>query len=126
MFESAETTEGLVLVVGRDDAAIGFVAALLERHGIDANPVASVRAATEANAQAPQLVVVDRDLDAVRSIRALADVKRAGVDLVVLGNDPAVAGEEASAIEAGATHYVTRPVTEDTLVRGVRSILGDG
>ena len=126
MFESAETTEGLVLVVGRDDAAIGFVTALLVRHGVDAHPVASVRAATETNAQAPQLVLVDRDLDAVRSIRALADVKRAGVDLVVLGSDPAVADEEAAATEAGATHYVPRPVTEDTLVRGVQSILGDG
>lgn len=126
MFESAETTEGLVLVVGRDDAAIGFLAALLARHGVDAHPVASVRAATETNAQAPQLVVIDRDLDAVRSIRALADVKRAGVDLLVLGSDPAAAGEEAAASEAGATHYVPRPVTEDSLVGGVLSILGDG
>lgn len=125
MADPAETTGALVLVVGRDDDAITFLAALLRQHEIDARPVPSSRAAAEANVQAPRLVIVDRDPAAVRSIRALADAKRAGVDLIVLGRDSTADGEETAALEAGATHFVARPISSDTLVRGVRSILTD-
>lgn len=115
-----------MLVVGRDDAAISFIAGVLTRAGLDARAVPSMKAAAETNAHAPRLVVVDADLDVVRSIRSLADPKIAAVDIVVLGTDPAGPDDAAEATAAGATHHVPRPIAEQLLVQGVRSILGDG
>lgn len=115
-----------MLVIGRDEAAIGFIAGVLERAGIGARPVPSIRAAAEVNAANPALVVVDTDLEAVRSIRSLADPKIAAVDIVVLGPDPAGTDDAAASTGAGATHHVPRPIAEAALVQGVRSILDNG
>ncbi|MEO0495559.1 MAG: hypothetical protein AAF081_19300 [Actinomycetota bacterium] len=115
-----------VLVVGADEAARDFIAGVLVRAGIGARAVPSGRAAAETNEHEPALVLVDTDLEVVRSIRSLADAKIAAVDIVVLGSDPARAGDAEASRDAGATHHVARPLAEATLVQGVRSILSDG
>ncbi|MEM8706683.1 MAG: hypothetical protein AAGE98_09520 [Actinomycetota bacterium] len=118
------TTE--VLVIGPDEAAIGFIAGVLERAGLRARAVPSIRAAAEVNAVHPALVLIDTDLEAVRSIRSLADPKLASVDIVVLGPDPAGTDDAQASTDAGATHHVPRPIAEAALIQGVRSILDNG
>lgn len=115
-----------VLVVGADAAAIGFLTALIERGGMAVSSVASGHAAATANADSPSVVLVDRDLAPVRSIRALADPRKAATPIVFLGREDAAPDEADQAQEAGATHYVGRPITEAALLNGLRSILGAG
>lgn len=112
-----------VLVVGPDETALAFIDAMLTRAGLTVTTAPSGRVATAANTSGARVVLVDRDLEAVRSVRALADPKRAAIPVVVLGAD-GEATHAAAAREAGATHFVARPVTEPTLVSGLRSIVG--
>jgi len=113
-----------VLVVGPDEIALAFIDAMLTRAGLTVTTAPSGRVATAANTSGARVVLVDRDLEAVRSVRALADPKRAAIPVVVLGADGEAAHAAAAAREAGATHFVARPVTEPTLVSGLRSIAG--
>ena len=113
-----------VLVVGADADAVAFVTAMINRAGIVAISSTSGHAAATANANPPGVVLVDRDLAPVRSIRALADPRKAATPIVVLGSEGAEEGEADEAQDAGATHYVPRPITEAALLNGLRSILG--
>ena len=115
-----------VLVVGADDAVVAFLVALLQRDGIDARPAAASDAAVRVNEDEPALVLVDHDLEAVRSIRALADPKRASVPIVVLRAEGASSEETGAATATGADHVVARPVTDTVLVDGIRTILDAG
>ena len=102
-----------VLVVGADDAVVAFLVALLQRDGIDARPAAASDAAVRVNEDEPALVLVDHDLEAVRSIRALADPKRASVPIVVLRAEGA-SSEGGAAFETGGEH--TEPYRDDAVV----------
>lgn len=113
-----------VLVVGADADAVAFLTALINRAGVVAVSSTSGHAAATANASPPGVVLVDRDLGPVRSIRALADSRKAATPIVVLGSEGADPGEADEAQEAGATHYVPRPITEAALLNGLGSILG--
>jgi DNA-binding response OmpR family regulator len=115
-----------VLVVGHDNTVTEFLTAVMRRGGIDARPARADVAAARANDDEPALVVVDTDLAVVRSIRSLADQKKAAVPIVVLGAErPADdAAEEATA--AGASHYVGRPITDALLIQGIQTILDAG
>ena len=115
-----------VLVVGADADAVAFVTAILARAGLVAISSTSGHAAAAANANPPGVVLIDRDLAPVRSIRALADPRKAATPIVFLGSENAPADESDEADAAGATHYVPRPITEATLISGLRSILGLG
>ena len=115
-----------VLVVGLDDTVTEFLAAVLRRSGIDARPARAEVAAVRANDDEPALVLVDTELTVVRSIRSLADPKRAGVPVVVLGAEHAGPDATDEAIAAGATHYVSRPITDAVLINGIRTILDAG
>jgi len=121
----ADATPVQVLVVGPDESALLFMEALLTRAGLLPSVAPSERAAAITNATPPGVVVVDRDLQAVRSVRALADPKKAAVPIVVLGSVGASSAEAAGALDAGATHYFERPIAEPDLIAGLRSILGD-
>ena len=70
------------------------------------------------------MVLVDRDLAPVRSIRALADARKAATPIVLLGTEGADDDEAADAETAGVTHYVARPVPEAVLVDDLRFALG--
>ncbi len=120
-----DAPDARVLIVGPDPDASGFIAATLNRAGIASRAVSTGRAASEvATAEPPfAVVLLDADSEALRSIRALADQRRASVPTVMLGqlNAPAAAATEAR--EQGATYWVDRPVDEATLVRGVQRML---
>ena len=113
-----------VLVAGSEADAIAFVTAMVRRDGLNAVSATSGGAAAAANDHAPGVVLVDRDLAPVRSIRALADAKKAATPIVFLGTDGAPDSEETDAETAGATYYVARPVPEATLLTRLRSVLG--
>ncbi len=115
-----------VLVVGPDRTVAEFLAGVLRRHGHDARSARTDAAAVRVNEDDPPLVLVDTDLEAVRSIRALADQQRAAVPIVVLGAEGAPAEAADDAVEAGATHHVARPIADTVLVSGVRTILDAG
>lgn len=115
-----------VLVAGPDTDAVSFVTAMLNRSGLRATEATSTGAAAAANDHSPGVVLVDRDLGPVRSIRALADPRKAAMPIVFLGTDDASDAEAADAETAGVTHYVTRPVPEAELLRTLRSVLGLG
>ena len=115
-----------VLVVGHDDTVTEFLTAVLRRGGIDARSARAEVAAVRANDDQPSLVLVDTDLAAVRSIRSLADQKKAAVPIVVLGEERATPTASDDALGAGATHYVERPIVDTVLVSGIRTILDAG
>ncbi len=118
--------DATVLVVGPDDAVVGFLVARLRRGEIDAHPAASTDAAIRVNRDDPALVVVDHDLEPVRSIRALADPKKASVPIAVFLADGASPEEAETATETGADHVVSRPVTDTVLLERLRAILDAG
>ena len=120
----ADESPPQVLVVGSDEVTLRFLTILLTRAGLIVEAAASDRAAAMVTSTTAPVVLVDRDLEAVRSIRALADHRRAATPIVVLGPDHASDGDASAARAAGATHFVKRPVTEPTLVAGLRSIVG--
>ena len=113
-----------VLVVGSDADAVAFLTAMVNRGGLHAVPAATAGAAAAANDHAPGVVLVDRDLAPVRSIRALADPRKASTPILFLGNENAPDDEETDAETAGVTHYVTRPVPEAVLLDDLRFALG--
>ena len=119
--------ERMVLVVGPDPDATGFIAAVLNRAGIASDAALTADAAAEVMSAEPpySMVVLDTDLVALRSIRALADPHRAEVPTMVLGplNAPAEAVTEAA--QQGSTAWLDRPVDEDELIEGVRRMLGE-
>ena len=115
-----------VLVAGNDDTVTEFLAAMLRRAGIDARPARADTAAVRTNDEEPALVLVDTELTAVRSIRSLADPKKAAVPIVVLGQEQADADAADDAVAAGATHYVARPIADTVLVSGIQTILDAG
>ncbi|MEM9467369.1 MAG: hypothetical protein AAGA90_18485 [Actinomycetota bacterium] len=115
-----------VLVVGHDDTVTEFLTAVLRRGGVDARPARAEAAAARANDDEPSLVLVDTDLTIVRSIRSLADQKKAAVPIVVLGEERPVESASEDAIDAGANHYVGRPIVDTVLINGIRSILDAG
>ena len=115
-----------VLVVGADADAVAFVTALINQNGIVAISSTSGHAAAAANANPPSVILVDRDLAPVRSIRALADPRKAAIPIVFLGTEDAADDESDEAQAAGATHYVPRPITDSALLNGLRSILAAG
>lgn len=117
---------GAVLVVGHDATVTEFLAAVLRRNGLDARSARADAAAVRVNEDGPALVLVDTELDAVRSIRALADQQRAAVPIVVLGADGAPTAAADDAITAGASHHVSRPIVDAVLVNGIRTILDAG
>ncbi|MEM9518117.1 MAG: response regulator [Actinomycetota bacterium] len=117
---------GTVLVLGRDETAAAFLTALLERGGIAARAGHPDAAATRTVDDAPSLVLVDTDLTAVQAIRALDDAGRATVPIVVLGAETPGPAAAEMATQAGATHYVPRPIVDSVLINGVRMILDAG
>jgi len=119
------TAVARVLVVGADADAAGFIADTLSRAGVPAQPTDVGRAASEVVNAHPgyAVVAIDHDLEAVRSIRALADPQRAAIPIVVIGADGAPAAAAGDAREAGATAWIDRPVSEADLVTGMRHMV---
>lgn len=116
---------GLVLVVGPDPDSTKFIAAVLNRAGVASTSALSAEAAARVTSAQPpiSMVVLDADLVALRSIRALADSRRAAVPTVVLGppGSPATAADEAH--EQGATVWIDRPVDEDELIDRIHNVM---
>jgi response regulator NasT len=115
-----------VLVVSGDDDASRFLVALLEREGFVASSAAIDEAAATITAAspAPDLIVVDTEIEPVRSIRLLADPDRARTPVVVLGaidTDDDMADDAAA---AGATAWIARPVDDTDLLAGLREAAG--
>ncbi len=119
------SADARVLVVGADADAAGFFADMLTRAGVPARASDVARAATEVVNAYPgyAVVAIDHALEAVRSIRALADPRRAAIPIVVLGADGAPASAAADARTAGATAWIDRPVSEADLVAGIRHMV---
>ncbi len=116
-----------VLVVGPDPDAVEFIANTLTRAGIRSNPALSVAGASEILSADPpySLVVLDADLGALRSIRALADSRRAAIATVVLGPLGATTAAATAAREGGATYWLDRPISEESLIESMRSMMQD-
>jgi len=118
---------GLVLVVGPDPDSTKFIAAVLNRAGVASTSVLSAEAAARVASAQPSfsMVVLDADLVALRSIRALADPLRAGVTTVMLGppGSPAAAADEAE--QQGATIWIDRPVGEDKLIESIGRVMDE-
>ena len=114
-----------VLVVGADPDATSFISDTLTRAGIPARASDVAHAASEVINAHPgyAVVAIDHELEAVRSIRALADPRRAAVPIVVIGADGAPSASAGEAREAGATAWIDRPVTEADLVSGMRHMV---
>ncbi len=123
-FQSDEA-DADVLVAGPDPDAAGFIAAVLSRAGITSRSVLTTEAATEVMSAHPPyaVVVLDADLVALRSIRALADPRRASVPTLVLGAADASAGAATEANEQGATAWLDRPVEESEMIDGVSEMV---
>ncbi len=121
----SDEADAVVLVVGPDPDAAGFIAAVLSRAGITSRPALTSDAATEVMSAHPpySVVVLDADLVALRSIRALADPRRASVPTLVLGAPDASAGAATKASEQGATAWLDRPVDESEMIDGVREMV---
>jgi DNA-binding response OmpR family regulator len=119
------SADARVLVVGADADAAGFIADMLTRAGLPARASDVVRAASEVVNAYPgyAVVAIDHDLEAVRSIRALADPRRAAIPIVVLGADGAPASAAGDARDAGATAWIDRPISEADLVAGMRHMV---
>ncbi len=115
-----------VLVVSSDDAAAGFLVALLEREGFVASSAAIDEAAATMTAAspAPDLIVVDTEIDPVRSIRLLADPDQARTPVVVLGATDTDDDMTDEADEAGATAWIARPIDDTDLLAGLREAAG--
>jgi DNA-binding NtrC family response regulator len=118
---------GLVLVVGPDPDSTKFITAVLNRAGVASTSALSAEAAARVTSAQPlfSMVVLDADLVALRSIRALADPRRAAVPTVVLGapGSPATAADEAH--DQGATVWIDRPVDEDELIDSIRRVMDE-
>jgi len=118
---------GLVLVVGPDPDSTKFIAAFLNRAGVASTSTLSAEAAARVASAQPSfsMVVLDADLVALRSIRALADPRRAAVVTVLLGppGSPPTAADEAH--EQGATVFIDRPVDEDELIESIRGAMDE-
>lgn len=114
-----------VLVVGADADATGFIADTLSRAGLPARSSDVARAASEvvSASRGYAVVAIDHDLEAVRSIRALADPQRAAVPIVVIGAEGAPSSAAGEARDAGATAWIDRPVSEADLVTGMRHMV---
>jgi DNA-binding response OmpR family regulator len=115
-----------VLVVSSDDAAAGFLVAFLERHGFIASSVAIGEAAGAISSASPalDLIVVDIEIEVVRSIRLLADPDRARTPVVVLGAIDSDDDMTDDATAAGATAWINRPVDDTELLAGLRAAAG--
>ena len=61
----------------------------------------------------------------VRRIRNLADPDRAATPIVILAPYNAAEKESDTAVAAGATSYLTKPIAETDLVGAVRAVLPD-
>ena len=119
------SADARVLVVGADPDATSFISDTLTRAGIPARASDAARAASEVINAYPgyAVVAIDHDLEAVRSIRALADPRRAAVPIVVIGAEGAPSSAAGEAREAGATAWIDRPVSEADLVTGMRHMV---
>jgi response regulator NasT len=115
-----------VLVVSSDDAAAGFLVALLERDGFVASSAAidGAAAALTAASPTPDLVVVDTEIEPVRSIRLLADPDKARTPVVVLGAVDLDDDLTDEAEAAGATAWIARPIDDTDLLAGLREAAG--
>ncbi len=122
-----DATDARVLIVGPDADAASFLAAVLNRAGIATRAVATNQAASEVVSAHPpfSVVLLDADTEALRSIRALADPRRAAIPTVMLGQPGAPAAAATEARGQGATFWVERPVDEATLIRGVQRMVDD-
>ena len=115
-----------VLVVSSDDAAAGSLVALLEREGLIASSAAIAEAAATITAAspAPDLIVVDTEIEPVRSIRLLADPDQARTPVVILGAIDTDDDMTDDAAAAGATAWIARPVDDTDLLAGLREAAG--
>lgn len=113
------------LVVSADPAAAEFLAALLTRDGFTTTTADVATAAREVIGASPgvTVVLVDESVEAVRSIRSLADKHRAAVPVVMLGSAEAGASARAAATDAGVSRWIARPVDDRALVTTVREIV---
>lgn len=123
MTDASDATQ--VLVVGADADATGFIADTLSRANLPARSSDVARAASEVIKADPgyAVVAIDHDLEAVRSIRALADPQRAAIPIVVIGAEGAPTSAAGDARDAGATAWIDRPVSEADLVTGMRRMV---
>ncbi len=113
------------VLVCHDDPLVGRgIARLLEEGGSRAELVRSSREAIAAGPlQAPDVLVVDEDLDGRRVDLWVGELRAAGVDaplLVVAGRDSSES--LAAALAAGAAGYVPRPEAETSLQLAVDAI----
>lgn len=116
-----------VLVIEDNDQNRYLVTFLLERHGLRVVTAADgPRGIEMARELSPDLVLLDIQLptmdgyDVARALRALPDV---AVTPIVAVTSYAMVGDKESALAAGCTGYIEKPIDPDTFVEQVTSYL---
>jgi DNA-binding response OmpR family regulator len=113
----------IVLVVDDEPTTAGMLGMLLEAEGFQAIVIHDAKKAIQAiKEEKPSLVVLDvmmpeiSGIDLCQYIRQESDLKDLPVVMISAKSQP----EDVEAgIEAGATIYLTKPVSKEELVRGV-------
>jgi DNA-binding response OmpR family regulator len=119
----------IVLIVDDEPTTAGMLGMLLEAEGFQTMVVHGANKAIEAiKEEKPSLVVLDvmmpeiSGIDLCRYIREESDLKDLPVVMISAKSQP----EDVEAgIEAGATVYLTKPVSKAELVKGVLQGLND-
>lgn len=117
-------TNAVVLIV-EDDASIAqFVAASLSAHGL--RPITATTAAQglgEAQAQRPQLVIVDLGLPDMDGIELIALLRARTTTPVLVLSARTREAQKIAALDAGADDYLTKPFGVGELLARVRAML---
>jgi len=117
-------TNATVLIV-EDDASIAqFVAASLSAHGL--RPITATTAAQglgEAQAQRPQLVIVDLGLPDMDGIELIALLRARTTTPILVLSARTRETQKIAALDAGADDYLTKPFGVGELLARVRAML---
>lgn len=119
----------IVLIVDDEPTTAGMLGMLLEAEGFQTIVVHGAKKAIQAiKEEKPSLVVLDvmmpdiSGIDLCRYIREEPELENLPVVMISAKSQP----EDVEAgIEAGATLYLTKPVSKDELVKGVLQSLND-
>jgi two-component system OmpR family response regulator len=112
------------LLVEDEQAISAEIAAELERTGYQVHPASVADVADIARTDGAAMLILDRLLGGVDSLRALADLRKQGIKIPVLMiSSLSSADEIAQGLKAGADDYLAKPFYMVELVARVEALL---
>ena len=116
-----------ILVVDDSNDTLEMMTKLLEMESFNVVTAADGRAGFDtAKAERPDIIITDihmpilNGIEMIRLLRGEVEFTRVPI-MAITAYGPAVAKE---AIAAGANHAATKPIDFDSLIRGIRQLLG--